>query len=99
MAVNKALEDRSLHAFQDALHTFPNELTGDFGVSSHLRELSDSLFEQHLGRLIEPFSVVEISHIARLINMDEETVEQKLLPFHLFFVVLLYPISFLGWHK
>ena len=85
LAINKALEQRSLHAFQEALSVYPDELGGDFGVSSHLQELSDTLFEQHLGRLIEPFSVVEISHIAELIGMNEEQVEQKFVLFSLFF--------------
>lgn len=78
LAINSALENRSLHAYQQALDAYPQALSGDFGVSSHLQELSDSLFEQHLSRLIEPFSVVEVSHIAELIGMSEESVETKL---------------------
>lgn len=71
------MEHRTLDEYQEALEKYPKELKEDFGVSSHLKEMSDSLFEQHLSRLIEPFSVVEISHIAKLIKMKEEDVEAK----------------------
>jgi 26S proteasome regulatory subunit N6 len=76
-AVCSALEHRSLDEFQKALEAYPTELTKDFGVGAHVKEMNDQLFEQHLTRLIEPFSVVEISHIAELIGIPEDIVERK----------------------
>ncbi|KAA6403429.1 MAG: putative 26S proteasome non-ATPase regulatory subunit 11 [Streblomastix strix] len=73
-----AYEHRSLDEYQSALTQFPSELQGDFAVASHLEELGDTLFEQHLQRLVEPYSVVEIDHIAKLIKIDPAIVEKKL---------------------
>lgn len=47
-------------------------------VRTHLNSLFDSLLEQNLLRIIDPFSQVEISHIAKIINIPEKNVEMKL---------------------
>lgn len=77
-AVAKAHQERSLQDFQSLLRTYEAELVADPLVHSHLRELYEKLLEQNLVRLIEPFSRVEIAHVAELIQLDTATVEQKL---------------------
>ncbi len=47
------------------------ELSDDPVVHSHLGTLYDNLLEQNLSRLLEPFSNVQIEHIARLINLPQ----------------------------
>lgn len=47
-------------------------------MKSHVRELYDTLLEQNLLKIIEPFSNVEVSHIASLIGLELATVERKL---------------------
>ena len=77
-AVAKALELRSLHDFQKNLDKFRDELVGDFVVNRHVKELYETMLEQHLIRIIEPFSKVEISHVAELIALPVDQVTQKL---------------------
>ncbi|KAI7843382.1 hypothetical protein COHA_002980 [Chlorella ohadii] len=77
-AVGKAYQDRSLQAFQDVLQSYSEQLGGDPIVHAHLSALYDTLLEQNLIRLIEPFSRVEIGHIAELIKLPVATVEGKL---------------------
>lgn len=77
-AVAKAYKDRSLQEFQGVLDQYKGALVDDPIVHSHLSNLYDTLMEQNLVRLIEPFSRVEISHIASLIKLPLELMEAKL---------------------
>eukprot|EP00007_Cunea_sp_BSH-02190019_P004142 CAMPEP_0174230116 /NCGR_PEP_ID=MMETSP0417-20130205/933_1 /TAXON_ID=242541 /ORGANISM="Mayorella sp, Strain BSH-02190019" /LENGTH=431 /DNA_ID=CAMNT_0015307747 /DNA_START=1 /DNA_END=1297 /DNA_ORIENTATION=- len=77
-AIADAHKKRSLEAFEAALRTFHVELGEDPVIHSHLKSLYDEMLEQNLCRLIEPFSVVEIEHIAALIKLDVTVVEKKL---------------------
>lgn len=77
-AVAKAHSERDLRAFEEATKRYPKELVQDPIIHAHLSELYNTLLEQNLCRLIEPFSRVEISHIAKLIDLPVPTVEKKL---------------------
>ncbi|CAF0789637.1 unnamed protein product [Rotaria sordida] len=77
-AVAQASKKRSLADFQQALKDYKTELSDDPMVHSHLGTLYDNLLEQNLCRLLEPFSNVQIEHIAHLINLPQDVVEKKL---------------------
>ena len=77
-AIATASHNRSLSEFQDALNKFKVELSGDPIIQRHFNKLYDNLLEQNLCRIIEPFSRVEVTHIAKLIALPLETVERKL---------------------
>lgn len=77
-AIAGACEKRSLAEFQKNLETFKDQLLDDNFVRSHLDQLYDSLLDQNLCRIIEPFSKVQIDHIASLIKLPKEKVEIKL---------------------
>jgi len=54
------------------------DLSKDRLVRNHLGSLQDTMLEQNLLRLIEPFSVVEVTHVAELIELPLQRVESKL---------------------
>eukprot|EP01147_Barroeca_monosierra_P008112 gene8112-772_t len=77
-AVASAALNRSLADFQRALEEYSMELKEDVVIQKHVSELYESLLERNLMRLVEPFSRVEIDHLAHLINLPVQTVEEKL---------------------
>ncbi|KAG0137879.1 putative 26S proteasome non-ATPase regulatory subunit 11 [Tuber indicum] len=77
-AVARAHSNRSLAEFEKALETFKEELGSDPFIRSHFTALYDTLLEQNLVRVIEPFSRVEIEHVAKLVGLGTPHVEAKL---------------------
>lgn len=78
LAIAKAYKERSLQDFQAALSAHEAQLMGDPIVRAHLSALYDTLLEGNLARLIEPFSRVEIAHLAELIQLPVDLVLNKL---------------------
>lgn len=77
-AVAEASHKRSLANFQDALKTYDRELKDDKIVKAHLGTLYDTMLEQNLCRIIEPYSRVQVAYIAEQINLPIQQVEKKL---------------------
>ncbi|ORZ32215.1 PCI domain-domain-containing protein [Catenaria anguillulae PL171] len=77
-AVAQAMEKRSLLDFEHALTKFKPQLNDDPVIRMHLASLYDTLLEQNLIRVIEPYSRVEIAHVAQLVKLPQAQVEQKL---------------------
>lgn len=73
-----AYKKRSVEAFEEVYDKYRKQLGDDEIVKSHLEELKGNLLEQNLIRIIEPFSRVEIEHVAKLINLPLPDVNQKL---------------------
>ena len=55
-----------------------SELSNDPIIRNHLAALYDTLLEQNLLRVIEPYSRVEIDHIAKRVRQPVREVENKL---------------------
>lgn len=77
-SIAQASHKRSLADFQKTLVTYKAQLEDDPIVSTHLKTLYDNLLEQNLCRIIEPFSKVQVQHIANLIKLPVANVEKKL---------------------
>lgn len=77
-AVADVYKKRDLHALEAVLTKYNKQLSADPMVVTHLGDLKDALLEQNLIRLIEPFSRVQIKHVAVLIAMAAPVVEAKL---------------------
>ncbi|EPE07400.1 26s proteasome non-atpase regulatory subunit 11 [Ophiostoma piceae UAMH 11346] len=77
-AIARAHANRSLEEYERALGTYRYELGSDTFVRNHLRRLYDAMLEQNLIKVIEPFSRVEIEHIASMVGLDTQQVERKL---------------------
>ncbi|KAI1846574.1 hypothetical protein JX265_010693 [Neoarthrinium moseri] len=77
-AIARAHSNRSLEEYEHALAAYKYELGSDAFIRNHLRRLYDAMLEQNLIKVIEPFSRVEISHIAQLVGLDNQQIERKL---------------------
>jgi 26S proteasome regulatory subunit N6 len=77
-AVASAHQQRSLHDFEAALQAHQAQFRNDPIISRHLDSLYDMLLQENICRIIEPYSVVETSHIATLMNLPLATIESKL---------------------
>jgi 26S proteasome regulatory subunit N6 len=64
------------------------ELTSDFTIRTHLAALYDTLLEQNLLRIVEPYSVVEIEYVAQQVGQGRQAVETKYVDLDLSFINL-----------
>jgi len=88
-AVANAHKNRSLSEFQDSLNNFKqgmldftwdgwcSELMSDPIIRAHFTALYDNLLEQNLLRIVEPFSRVEVAHVASLVGLPVAQIEFK----------------------
>jgi 26S proteasome regulatory subunit N6 len=77
-AIASASANRNLKEYEAVLATFKTELQDDLLIKHHLHILKEQLLESNLIRIIEPYSCVELDHIASLIEMPVDMVERKL---------------------
>ncbi|KAI6124760.1 proteasome regulatory particle subunit [Pisolithus croceorrhizus] len=77
-AIALAHQHRNLAEFEKVLRDYKDELSSDPTIRSHLAALYDTLLEQNLLRIIEPYSVVEIDFVAKQVGQGRQDVEAKL---------------------
>jgi len=77
-AIANALTDRNLKKFELVRETFKKQIDDDPVVAHHLTDLNETLLEQNILRILEPFSRVEISHVADLMELNVVRTQAKL---------------------
>lgn len=77
-AIARAHSNRSLDEYESVLGAYQRELGSDTFIRGHLRRLYDAMLEQNLIKVIEPFSRVEIDHVAKMVKLSPVQVEEKL---------------------
>ncbi|KAG2337230.1 PCI-domain-containing protein [Suillus weaverae] len=86
-AIALAHQNRNLADFEKALRDYKHgmlcfiyttQLSSDPTIRSHLAALYDTLLQQNLLRIVEPYSVVEIDYVAKQVGQGRQDVEAKL---------------------
>jgi len=77
-AIARAHQNRNLAEFEKALKDYKHELSSDPTIRTHLSALYDTLLEQNLLRIVEPYSVIEVEYVAQQVGQGRQAVEQKL---------------------
>ena len=76
-AIARAHQKRNLADFERALKDYQQELSSDTTIRTHLSALYDTLLEQNLLRIVEPYSLVEIEYVAQQVGQGRQAVELK----------------------
>lgn len=77
-AIANAHHASSLKSFQSSMQKYAAEFATDSFLHRHLQSLYGTLLEQNLLKLIEPYSQVQVEHIASLIELPVDQIERKL---------------------
>ncbi|OHT00943.1 PCI domain containing protein [Tritrichomonas foetus] len=78
LEIAKAAEAKSLGQLNQVMESRPEDFQKDPVVAANIKNLIDSLEEQHLLRIVKPYSAVELSRIAEMINLPVSNIESKL---------------------
>ena len=78
VAVARAQKTRSIEIFENVVLKYKDDLFADPVIAYHIRALNERLVEQNLLRIVEPYSRVEIDHVARLAKLPVDRVQRKL---------------------
>merc|ERR1711979_145838 len=62
----------------EVLERHKHELSEDPIIQFHLSDLNETLLEQNILRILEPFSRVEIAHVAELMELPLQRTQAKL---------------------
>ena len=78
LAIAKAQKTRSIEMFENVVRKYEDEIASDPVILFHIKDLNERLVEQNLLRIVEPYSRVEIEHVAKLLKLSPQRVQSKL---------------------
>ncbi|CAI8005775.1 26S proteasome non-ATPase regulatory subunit 11 [Geodia barretti] len=76
--IAKACRSKSISELERVVEEHRQHVSADPIVKSHLEALNSALLEKNLLQIIEPYSKVEVQHVAREIKLPQDEVERKL---------------------
>ncbi|VDN07915.1 unnamed protein product [Thelazia callipaeda] len=77
-AIAAAFQHRSLQDYYKAFDKYRNELESDLIIRRQMDILTDAMLEKDICRAIEPYSLTEMSQLAKTIHFPVQKVEKKL---------------------
>lgn len=77
-AVAEATANRSVQELEAAVAKYPTELQEDRLIQNHMGLLKEQLLESNILRILQPYSCVEIAHVAELMELPVAETERKL---------------------
>jgi len=78
ITVAKALKARSLKDFETAKSAHEEVIAKDEIMSHHISNLYETLLQKNLLRIVEPYSHIQLSQVAKLIDLPIDLVQDKL---------------------
>ncbi|EGT56767.1 CBN-RPN-6.2 protein [Caenorhabditis brenneri] len=78
LSMADAFRKRSLKDFIKAMDEHKSELVEDKVVAVHSQNLERNMLEKEISRVIEPYSEIELSYVARVIGMTVPPVEKTI---------------------
>ncbi|KAH9411160.1 putative PCI domain-containing protein [Ordospora pajunii] len=76
--ISGACRDRDLKMYSDVLVANSDVIGLDAFIYAHMQYLYDALLEKNIVKIVEPYSVVRIEFIARMLCFDVDVIEKKL---------------------
>lgn len=76
--IASSYHQRDLQLLEKTFRDYKQELQDDPIIERHTNELYQTLLEQNVLKVIEPFSKVEVEHVAKLMQLPIETIQLKL---------------------
>lgn len=77
-AIAKAQATRSVELFEATVLKYMSDISSDPIIHYHIKNLNERLIEQNILRIVEPYSRVEIEHVAKMIKLPLNRVQAKL---------------------